>query len=532
MIRSFIGAALLLLVSNVGVAQEAPGEPPRIGTITIRALDVFSPDEAARGWLYRTANAVRFNTRESVIRKFLLFGEGDVFDPLRLDETERNLRALPFLKSALVAAGKLHDGVVDVEVITQDAWTTEPGVSFGGKGGVTTYGFDLKEKDFLGTGRTLAIAYDKEAERSNRSFEYIDPYFLGRSYVLGDFLYANNSDGEEERVSIGRPFVAFSSRNSASILFDHLTLTNRIFAEGDILSRFHQRHTEGDAEYGWAIAASETRAQRAFLRFRAVEDRFFLVHDSPAPVLPEDRLFRFVTVGYQDIQNDFLKKNFVNRAERYEDFNLGRSIDVEAGVSPSAFGVPKTTGLFRLAIGEGWRLGPRTFVLGTLSYRTRYDGDFENEIFSGNGFFVHEFESMLPRQTFVSRVTFDRGWNLDRDVQFFADGDNGLRGYHLYAFEGDKRVVWNAEQRVFLGREILQLFSLGAAAFFDTGAATPAGEPLRFRDFKTDVGVGLRIGITRAATNSILRIDVAYALNRDPKGRRGLLVSFSSGQGF
>ncbi|HYK41497.1 MAG TPA: hypothetical protein VE007_03850, partial [Thermoanaerobaculia bacterium] len=340
MIRKLLGAAAVLLLANVAVGQEPVPEPPRVGTITIRALDVFSPEEAARGWLYRTANAVRFNTRESVIRKFLLFREGEVFDPLRLDETERNLRVLPFLKSALVTAGKPHDGVVDVEVITQDAWTTEPGISFGGKGGVTTYGFDLKEKDFLGTGRTLSIAYDKDAERSNRSFEYIDPYFLGKSYVLGDFLYANNSDGEEERVAIGRPFAAFSSRNSASILFDHLTLSNRIFARGDTLSRYHQHHTEGDAEYGWAIAASETRAQRGFVRFHAVEDRFYLLRDSPAPVLPDDRLFRFVTVGYQDIQNDFLKKNFVNRAERFEDFNLGRSIDVEAGVSPSAFGAP------------------------------------------------------------------------------------------------------------------------------------------------------------------------------------------------
>ncbi|HEY6147391.1 MAG TPA: hypothetical protein VIZ69_06820, partial [Thermoanaerobaculia bacterium] len=408
MIRSLIGASLLLLLSNAGSAQEAPEEPPRVGTITIRALDVFSPDEAARGWLYRTANAVRFNTRESVIRKFLLFREGDVFDALRLDETERNLRALPFLKSALVSASKPHNGVVDVEVITQDAWTTEPGISFGKKGGVTTYGFDLKEKDFLGTGRTLAIAYDKDAERRNRSFEYIDPYLFGKSYVLGDFLYANNSDGEEERIGIGRPFAAFSSRNSASVLFDHLTISSRLFADGDTLSRYHQHHTEGDAEYGWAIAASETRAQRGFVRFRAVEDRFFLLRDSPSPVLPEDRLFRFVTLGYQDIQNDFLKKNFVNRAERFEDFNLGRSIDVEAGVSPSAFGVPKTTGLLRLAVGEGWRLGSRTFVLGTLSYRTRYDGTFENEIFSGSGFFVHEFKTMLPRQTFVSRVTVDR----------------------------------------------------------------------------------------------------------------------------
>jgi hypothetical protein len=519
-------------VSAQQAGGDAPAEPVRIGTITIRPLDVFSPEEASRGWLYRTANAVRFNTRPSVIRKFLLFQEGDVYDPLRLDETERNLRALPFLKSALVSAGKPHDGVVDVEVITQDAWTTEPGISFGKKGGVTTYGFDLKEKDFLGTGRTLAIAYDQDVERSNRSLEYIDPYFLGQPYVLADFLYSNNSDGEEERIAIGRPFAAFSSRNSAGVVFDHLIQNERIFADGDPVARFRQHHVQGDAQLGWAIAASETRAQRGFVRFRSFEDRFALLPDSPEPILPEDRLFRFVTLGYQDIQNDFLKKNFVNRAERYEDFNLGRVIDVEAGVSPTAFGTAKTTAMFRLEVGEGWRLGLQTFLLGAASYRTRYDGHFQNEIVSGNLFFVHEFSSTLPRQTFVSRLVFDRGWNLDKDVQFFADGDNGLRGYKLYAFEGNKRVVWNAEQRFFLGREILQLFSLGAAAFFDTGAATPENEPLTIKDFKSDVGVGLRIGITRAATNSTVRIDFAYALNPDAKGRRGFLVSFSSGQGF
>jgi hypothetical protein len=527
-----IARAVVSLVLVLGGHARA-AEPPRIGTIRVRALDVFSPEEASRGWLYRTANAVRFNTREAVIRKFLLFREGDTYDPIRLDETERNLRALPFLKSASVTAGPEHDGVVDVEVVTQDAWTTEPGISFGKKGGVTTYGFDLKEKDFLGTGRSLAIAYDKGTERTDRSFEYTDPYFLA-PYVLGDFIYANNSDGEEERAAIGRPFASFTSPWAANAVFDHLTLNARIFANGDTLSRYHQRHTEGDGEFSWAVAASDVRAQRVSVRFHSFEDRFALLPTSPSPLLPDDRLFRFVTVGYNDVQNDFLKRNYVNRAERFEDFNLGRVFSAEAGVSPAALGSDFTTWMLRLSVGEGWRLGTQTFVLTSLSYQTRYDDHrhFENEIFSGNAFFVHEFTSALPRQTFVSRLVFDRGWGLDRDVQFFADGDNGLRGYRLYAFEGDKRVIWNAEQRLFLGREILQLFTLGAAAFFDTGAATPQGQPLRPADFKTDVGVGIRVGITRAATNSILRFDIAYALNRDAKGRRGLLVSFSSGQGF
>jgi hypothetical protein len=162
-------------------------EPPRVGRITIRALNVFSPEEAARGWLYRAADALHIETRESVIRKFLLFREGEPFDPTRLEETERNLRVLPFIKAASVLPGAPHDGVVDVMVTTQDAWTTQPGISFGKKGGVTTYSFSFEEKDLLGTGRSAQISYGKDTDRINRLVEYKDPYLFG-PYWNSDFL--------------------------------------------------------------------------------------------------------------------------------------------------------------------------------------------------------------------------------------------------------------------------------------------------------------------------------------------------------
>jgi outer membrane translocation and assembly module TamA len=119
---------------------------------------------------------------------------------------------------------------------------------------------------------------------------------------------------------------------------------------------------------------------------------------------------------------------------------------------------------------------------------------------------------------------------MDRDVQFFADGLNGLRGYRAYAFEGSRAVILNVEQRLYLGREILQLASPGIVAFFDAGNANSGG----FRELmhvKSDVGIGLRIGLPRTPKN-LLRIDLAYALNRDPRGRKGLLISVSSGQAF
>ncbi|MGH7487303.1 MAG: hypothetical protein ACREMY_17140, partial [bacterium] len=80
--------------------------PLHIGKITINSVDVYSEKEATKGRFYRAADALHIETHDSVIRKFLLFHEGEVYRPERLAETERALRALHFLKSASVTASE------------------------------------------------------------------------------------------------------------------------------------------------------------------------------------------------------------------------------------------------------------------------------------------------------------------------------------------------------------------------------------------------------------------------------------------
>src|SRR6476469_5309228 len=123
-----------------------------IGHITINAVPLFSREEALHGSFYRGANVLHVQTRTALLRSFLLFKEGDAFKPAKLEETERNLRQLDFLKSVSITAGEPHDGVVDVAVVTQDAWTTDVNGDFSNDGGKASYDFDLTQKDLLGTG--------------------------------------------------------------------------------------------------------------------------------------------------------------------------------------------------------------------------------------------------------------------------------------------------------------------------------------------------------------------------------------------
>ncbi len=332
-------------------------------------------------------------------------------------------------------------------------------------------------------------------------------------------------------MEIGRPFYSFLSPWATNLVLDHLVQNERIFTDGVESSIFHQNHHQYGAEYGRALQANDRLARRLTFGFQAVEDKFQTLPDRPGDVLPDDREFRYLYLRYEDVFNDFIKTNYVNKDSRFEDFNLGLAFAVTLGVSPAAFGLDRTTGLIRVQATRGWRTWGSSFVQAGLAYETRLDSGPKNEILSGRVNGVWKFDTNLL-QTLVSRLQVDLGWNLDRDVQFFADGDNGLRAYHLYSFEGNRRVLWNIEHRIFSGKEVLQLVSFGAAAFFDTGTAVPEGMPLKLSEFKSDVGVGIRMGITRAAFNSIVRLDFAYALNPDPFGRKGWLISFSSGQAF
>ena len=88
------GSAVVVLLACVpGVAQDA-GTSLRIREVRIETHNVFPSEEAAGNLLFALANMLHRPTREHVVRTELWFGPGDVADAERIEELERNLRAM------------------------------------------------------------------------------------------------------------------------------------------------------------------------------------------------------------------------------------------------------------------------------------------------------------------------------------------------------------------------------------------------------------------------------------------------------
>ncbi|MEW5806611.1 MAG: POTRA domain-containing protein [Acidobacteriota bacterium] len=183
-----------------------------IGKIIIERVDVFDPRvEGEENRLFKFINLLHLETHESVIRRELLFKEGDPYVKSRVEESARNLRNLHFLHTARIEPIAYHDGVADLKVYTQDAWTAKAGVNIGRKGGMNTFKMGLEDENFLGLGKKLSVEQFKGIENSGTLFRYYDNQLLGTKWKLIS-KYETNTDGQFIITNISYPFFSLDSR--------------------------------------------------------------------------------------------------------------------------------------------------------------------------------------------------------------------------------------------------------------------------------------------------------------------------------
>jgi hypothetical protein len=514
---AWAATAVLLGLLGRNLAAE---EVPRIDTVEIRSTNVFAPHEAAKAFFpYGLANALHVTTRSSFIQKQLLFQPGDDLRPDLLAETERNLRAFGLFRRAYVRAEGTR-----VVVETADAWTLLLRGSLSNKGGVTTYSIGAEEYNLLGTGRQFGFGWEKETDRSSRSFFYVDPNLFA-PHVAFRFDASDLSDGQFLKLALGRPFYALDVKWALEGTTRLSDFDTKLYAGGEEATVWKEEQRNVLVTGGRLMSRDPDAVVRLLGSVEWIDVKLRQGGLGPPP--PEETAhhrFLFFSAGVAREGSDWITRRLVDRIDRDEDFNLAPSLRVELGFSPHV-GDVQGAGRTVVSGSIGALLPAGGFALATLQASTRLSGKVENAVVSADA----RAYVLTGPWTFVGRIGTMVGWNLDPENQIPLDGENGMRGYRLHAVEGNRRLVGNLEARVLAVPEILQLVSFGFAAFGDIGWSS--GDPDGFWRL-VDVGVGLRIGITRASTNSLLRMDVARSLHPDPLGRTGWLLSFSSGQAF
>ncbi|HEU4619746.1 MAG TPA: hypothetical protein VFV10_17035 [Gammaproteobacteria bacterium] len=502
---------------DADILKEAVDRGARIGRVEIVTDDVFDPAKPKENKrLYRFANKVHVETRDSVIEDVILFHSGDMFDSRLLEESARLLRQEAGISEAVVVptAYNADTNTVDVLVNTRDSWSLSADLKFGRSGGKNDFGFGVEEKNLLGTGQKILVSHKSNVDRDQNILGYGDDNVRGTRVRLAG-QYADTSDGVRRALDVGRPFFALDTHWSLTGSLLDERRVDQMYDLGEVVDEFQHRQEQVTVSGGWSHGLVDGRTRRWLAGVTYDQNEFRPSSDVPNPlVLPEDRKLVYPWIGYSLVTDDFRAVEELNDIGRTEDVNLGLSVNARLGYSSTGFGADRDAWIFDMLGQKGWEPEPGKLVFVDFAASSRFeDGRSENTIVSaGARYYRRNFGNKL----FFVSLSGTTTNALDLDRQVLVGGDSGLRGYPLRYQSGTARAVLTFEERVFTDWYPWKLVRVGYAAFFDSGR-TWGRDPRGTESLGTlhDIGVGLRLSSPRASSGTVVHIDLAFPLNRN-----------------
>jgi hypothetical protein len=484
----------------------------RIGTVEVRQMPIFDgdPEEPT---LYRWADRLHVDTRDAAIQAHLLFKPGDPVVRRQIEETERNLRDLRYIREPAVRAARCHDGTADLEVEVREVWTTNPGISFGRSGGENSGGIKLEELNLLGLGKHLSFELSKDADRSSYTLHWRDPDVRGSRW-LDDIAFRDSTDGQGWSVLLERPFYSLDSRWSAGLALQQDASIEPVYRLGERVAGYGRDVDFAEVRFGRSDGLLGGWARRTVFGFRREHAAFAAAADEPQPVvMPDDRRLDYPFLRFEGVQDEFETIRNRDQIARTEDQQFGLRYALELGWSTPALGADRDAALLHADASRGWHLNQHDTLFADGALTARFEGgSFADTLLSAGLRYYHP---TGPHGVFFAGLAAAEGHALDADHELTLGGDTGLRGYPLRYQAGSGTALMTLEQRFYTRYSLWKLADVGAAVFFDMGRAwgEPVLGPAENRGLLKDVGFGLRLGSTRSALGNIVHLDVAFPLD-------------------
>lgn len=519
--REFAGfLGLLLVAPPLLTAQESNSGPVAIDSVRVRAENVFSGDAARNHWIYRTANSLRFQTRTGVVERELLFAPGDTVDLAVLEETERNLRALDLFRTVEVDT-IVEGGQVIADVHTKDAWSTLPILSgsFASDGTVTGR-IGLTEKNVLGTGNFLSVAYRKGTDRNGGEMSGILRRLASSQVDIAGDLYLL-SDGNSYDWSIADPWRSLDDRfelRFSGASADRRRLQYRTFAatQRDTVRYRHHLYRQ-DVTIGIASIATPYRV----LRFEATagvrnERLLFQPGEDPPADVPDSVYAEFgVFVTYE--QPRYREVGYVDGLNQ-QDVDLTTGLTVGARLAGQAFGYDRTGIGPVVSVRGGMSSGPFLIRAALLA-----NGLF-NSAGLDSGRVVGSMTAAVLSGTRHSTLLNVNGGLLESPApgrEFDLGFTTSPRSFEPHAFVGTRALWGTLEHRWYALPRIFDQFGAALAGYFDFGGAWYGDQDARWG---AEVGIGLRASSRLSASAESSRIDLGYRLGEGFSGGRLVLT--------
>lgn len=501
-----------------------------IEDITYNAQNVFDLNDKHSFWLHRFANYTHTVTRDSVLTDDLLFHVGGPLVQADLAETERLLRSRRYIREAEVRISHYcaDNNSVIVNVSTWDNWSLLPTLDFSSSGGRSKSALGFEEDNLLGSGNRLNLEYKRDSERSGVGFVFVSPNMFG-SFWNSTAAFSKNSDGNNYKLSLNRPFYRLSSPWALGFDVDRLSEDVTEYDAGEQYNSFRRQRNHAKAEFGYRLNAQSHNIHRVKLGIESENVKFF-ANDDTLLDHPTDRNLTGVWLEYEGIQADYRKLFNIHSFNRTEDFNFGWQLNARIGTYSKALGADDDVLFWQLTTAKNWQLAPDLYLLADLSWLQR---QFEQPqyLLSTHWQLVKQLNEY---NSVVGKLTLDKGKNLFRDEPLYIGGDEQLRAYPEFFQSGESRAMLTAEYRRYTDWSLWQLLDVAFAGYIDAGKVWQSSEQqANALDSSTLVGIGagIRLLSNHSSRGTMIHMDLTKALT-DNDNVKGVEVRITATKSF
>lgn len=460
-------------------------------------------------------NSLHVVTKEQVIRHEVYLRPGDTVTQKKVDEIERNLRAIgifqnvilqPVLADSAAPTGTPTKSLPygDLSIITRDGWSTQLGFSASTGGNAQQYSLSLNEVNLAGLSYQASVGGDYSSVNDRGwgiNGTLADPNIFG-SHIQASGKFSLSKLDNVGVLSVGRPYFSDYSPWGFGTSISYLDGINYLYSHSPTVraTGIPIRTLDAGGWYGgsrggdrdlfrWAISLAYDRTLRDSLQ--GLRPAF------------ENSVRAFAGIAS-------LRRQFV----RMDDVQYHGQVLAPVGAMGGAYIgkiSPHNGGLDNILYvgGEVRQAGGNRHVYGFAALQ------------AGTGFVQKETRFTLQRAiasgvwcvgpgAFTGRFEQSTVWRWPRYIATTLDNLSGLRGYQVYGLVGDNRLLFNLEYSALPDWQFL-FFKIGAAAFFDIGGIWNQSEQLSSTRFHSSAGLGVRITNLRVALGrGVIRIDFPY----------------------
>lgn len=402
----------------------------------------------------KALNVTHIKTSKKVLLGYLTFQKGDIIQPEIINDNERLLRSLDFIRDVkiIIVPDTLNTDLATVHIFIQDQWSKAIGAELDN---LYSGYVSILDKNIAGTGQRFEarMFFNNRYQPSVGPGAYLKLRNLNKTLINIDLSYKNTIRAGDNRIDIYRRFytpeIKYAGGFTAlkSYKYDNIDLIDSVITNV---------YTNYEIQDLWLSKAFIIRKERKNMVDRTrliLSARATNYHYFNRPEVTKLSLFQYhnhhIIFGSLALTKPkYYKTNMVYNFGRTEDIPQGHYIDLQYGKDYSEFYIRDYYGINMAKGNKIEKLGYINAYAGFGGYT--YQKELQQAVLKSN---IDFFSNLFTFQNYYLRqflkIRYTNGINRFIYETVNLNDKSGIRGLKSNEMKGKNKLAFNIESVVF-----------------------------------------------------------------------------------